>query len=106
MTDQTDSARAESEDQPRRLPRKMAVALQYERGKHLAPVVSATGHGLVADRIIAIAEEHGIPIREDPDLVQLLVKLDLGEQIPADLYPVIAEVFSFIYRVNAERGQR
>src|SRR5947208_184103 len=84
--------------------RKMAVALQYERGKGGAPSVAATGKGRIADRIIAIAKENGIPIREDADLVQLLAKLDLGDMIPTELYPVIAEVFAFIYKVNAARA--
>ena len=83
--------------------RKMAVALQYEGGKNRAPQIAASGRGTVADCIVEIAAEHGIPIREDPDLVQLLVKLDLGEEIPSQLYPVIAEVFAFVYRLNAER---
>ena len=42
-----------------------------------------------------------MPVREDPDLIQLLAKLDLGEAIPGELYPVIAEVFAFVYRLNA-----
>src|SRR6185295_9785299 len=80
-----------------RPPIKTAVALQYERGKAPAPKIAAAGRGAVAERIIAIAREHNVPVREDPDLIQLLAKLDLGEAIPAELYPVIAEVFAFIY---------
>jgi flagellar biosynthesis protein len=82
-----------------------AVALRYDRARSAAPTVAATGSGYVAERIIEIAREHGVPIREDPDLVQLLARLDLGEAIPAELYGVIAEVFAFVYRLNAERGQ-
>jgi flagellar biosynthesis protein len=85
---------------------KTAVALKYDRAKSKAPTVSATGKGRVAERILAIAREHGVPIKEDPDLVQLLASLDLGEAIPAELYPVIAEVFAFVYRLNVGRGGR
>jgi flagellar biosynthesis protein len=89
------------DEQTPRPPIKTAVALQYERGKAPAPKVAATGRGHVADRIIQIAREHNVPVREDPDLVQLLAKLDLGATFPGELYPVIAEVFAFIYRINA-----
>ena len=88
------------DEQPRQPP-KTAVALQYERGKAPAPRIAATGKGAIAERIIAIAREHNVPIREDRDLVQLLAKLDLGDAIPGELYPVIAEVFAFVYRLNA-----
>ncbi len=84
---------------------KSAVALQYDRIKHQAPVVTATGKGLIAERILQIAREHHIPIREDPDLIQVLSKLDLGEVIPSELYPVIAEIFAFVYRLNADKGK-
>ena len=90
-------------DEGTRQPPRTAVALQYQRGKAPAPRVAATGRGAIAERIIAIAREHNVPVREDPDLVQLLAKLDLGETIPAELFPVIAEVFAFVYRLNASR---
>jgi flagellar biosynthesis protein len=91
------------EHRARRLRR--AVALRYDRASGGAPTVAATGSGYVADRIIEIAREHGVPIREDPDLVQLLSRLDLDQAIPPELYGVIAEVFAFVYRLNAERGR-
>jgi flagellar biosynthesis protein len=83
---------------------KTAVALKYERTKNRAPSVAATGRGRIAERIVELARESGVPVREDRDLVQLLAKLDLGEAIPAELYPVIAEVFAFIYRLNGARA--
>jgi flagellar biosynthesis protein len=83
---------------------KTAVALKYDRAKNRAPSVVATGRGRVADRIVELARESGVPVREDRELVQLLAKLDLGEAIPAELYPVIAEVFAFVYRLNGTRA--
>ena len=83
-----------------RTPLRRAVALGYDRTRGAAPTVLATGAGHLAERIIAIAREHNVAIREDPDLVQLLAKLDLGESIPPELYGVIAEVFAFVYRLN------
>ena len=80
---------------------KKAVALKYEKEKDRAPRVAAKGRGDVAKRILEIAKEHNIPIREDADLVEVLSKLDLEEEIPPHLYRVIAEVLSFIYRINS-----
>lgn len=72
-----------------------AVSLKYD-GKE-APRVTAKGEGLLAERILEIAREHGIPLHEDPDLVNLLAKLDLGEEIPRALYVAVAEVIAFAY---------
>lgn len=98
MPDQPEGARPK-----RRQPLKTAVALEYEPGKHRAPVIAAKGQGLVAERIIALAQEHGVPIRHDPDLVQVLAKLDLDQVIPPELYAVVAEVFAFVYTMNNRR---
>jgi flagellar biosynthesis protein len=77
-----------------------AVALRYEG--HGAPRITAKGRGLTAERIIALADEHGIPLREDPDLVYLLAQLDLGDEIPATLYVAVAEVIAFAYRLSGK----
>jgi len=82
--------------------RKEAVALKYDAAKDSAPKVSAKGRGAVAEKIIAIAKEKGIPMREDPDLVQSLMQLDWYEEIPVALYQVVAEVLAFAYRMNQE----
>ncbi|MBM3275033.1 MAG: EscU/YscU/HrcU family type III secretion system export apparatus switch protein [Candidatus Sericytochromatia bacterium] len=84
---------------------KRAVALRYDEGKNAAPVVVATGRGRMAEAIIAAAREHGIPIQEDAQLVEALAKLDLGETIPAELYPVVAEVLVFVARANRDRAK-
>ena len=72
-----------------------AVALHYD-GKE-APRVTAKGTGKLAEEIIALAKEHGIPLHEDPMLINLLAKLDLGEEIPPPLYLAIAEIIAFAY---------
>ena len=77
-----------------------AVALRYEG--HGAPRITAKGRGLTAERILALAKEHGIPLREDPDLVYLLSQLDLGDEIPATLYVAVAEVIAFAYRLSGK----
>ena len=72
-----------------------AIALKYD-GKN-APKISATGKGAVADQILGIAEEAGVPLYENADLAELLSHLELGDEIPEILYRTIAEIISFAY---------
>jgi flagellar biosynthesis protein len=80
-----------------------AVALKYSQEKDRAPRVAAKGRGAIAEKIIAIAKEHGIPIREDADMVEILSSLELENEIPPHLYKAVAELLSFLYRVNAKK---
>ena len=82
-----------------------AVALRYERGKDPAPRVTAKGRGKVAEKILSLAREHGIPIRQDKALLDALYRLDINEEIPEELYRVIAEVLAFIYRMNRRKTE-
>ncbi|MFT4926565.1 MAG: flagellar biosynthesis protein [Phenylobacterium sp.] len=75
---------------------KTAVGLSYDGGKG-APKVVSKGHGALAEEIIAIAQEHGVLVHEDQQLTQLLATLDLGEDIPKQLYVLIAELIAFSY---------
>jgi flagellar biosynthesis protein len=77
-----------------------AAALKYRPPEDAAPRLVAKGRGELAKRIIELAREHKIPIREDPDLIAVLSQLDLEKEIPAELYKPIAEILSFVYRVN------
>ena len=80
--------------------KKKAVALRYRPPEDSVPRIAAKGKGLVADKIIELARKYRIPIREDPQLVQILSQLDLGQEIPPSLYPVVAEVLAFIYSLE------
>jgi flagellar biosynthesis protein len=80
--------------------RKAAVALKYSPKEDRAPKVTAKGRGFIADRILELAKKHNIPIKEDPDLVQVLAKLDIDKEIPPSVYKVVAEILSFIYSVS------
>ncbi len=74
-----------------------AVALHYDwQG---APRLTAKGTGVIADSILELAREHGVPIHEDPTLVSVLSQISLGEEIPEDLYLAIAEILAFVYRL-------
>ncbi len=79
---------------------KKAAALKYRQGVDAAPKVVARGRGWLAERIIALAREHGVPIHEDKALVEILSTLDMYEETPPELYRAVAEVLTFIYKMN------
>lgn len=77
-----------------------AVALKYDGER--APTVAATGTDDIAREIIRIAEEHGVPLYENPELAGILARLDLDEEIPEMLYRVIAEILSFAFYLRGK----
>jgi len=79
---------------------KKAVALQYDQDKNNAPEVTAQGTDKTAQNIIRIAEENGIPIKKDEDLVNMLSQIELNQEIPVELYQAVSEIFSFIYGLS------
>ena len=87
------------------LKRKKAVALRYDQESEQAPVVVAKGKGVLAERIELIANEYGIPVKEDQVLADYLMALDLYEEIPPELYKVVAEVLAYIYTMDRQRGK-
>ncbi len=86
-------------------PRRRAVALRYRDELESAPRVLAKGSGPVADRIIALAKDHGIPMHEDRDLVTLLGALEIDAEVPPVLYHALAEILAQLYRANAQAGK-
>ena len=78
----------------------LAVALRYAPGEADAPRVVASGRGEIAERILALAFEHGIKVREDADLAQLLAAVEIGEQIPVAAFAAVAEILVYIYCAN------
>jgi len=89
----------------RRVPQK-AVALKYEPEQGSAPTLVAKGQGVIADEIMRRALENGVPVQEDSSLVEVLSKLDLNQEIPPELYKLVAEVLSFIYRSDRRAGMQ
>jgi len=83
---------------------KRAVALRYLPEQDQAPKVTAKGTGHVAQKIIDLALKHGVPIREDPALVQVLAQLDFYQEIPPSIYVVVAEILAFVYSMNHRRS--
>lgn len=84
---------------------KRAVALKYQQKLHNAPKVIAKGKGKMAEKIIEIAREHNIYIQNDPDLIEILSQLDLNEEIPPDIYVVVAELLAFVYSLNRKAAE-
>ncbi len=82
---------------------KRAVALRYHPESDKAPRVTAKGSGRVAEKIIEIAQKLNIPIKDDPDLVEILSKLDVEEEIPPGIYIVVAELLAFVYSLNRKK---
>ncbi len=77
-----------------------AAALRYNPQKEQAPRVIAKGSGIIAEKILDIARENRIPLKEDKQLVEILSTLDLNQEIPPDLYKAVAEILAFIYRMT------
>jgi flagellar biosynthesis protein len=88
------------EPAPKEEPVKTAIARQYDPNSNGAPRVVATGRGEIADKILLIAQENKVPIREDPILAQALSMVDLDTEIPPELYAVVAEVLGWVYRLR------
>lgn len=84
---------------------KTAVALGYDPGQDDAPRVIASGKGEVAERILSVAKQEDIPVHKDSSLADTLSKLDIGENIPPELYEVVAEVLVFVDRMDKLRGE-
>ena len=86
--------------------RKRATALSYNKGDNAAPKIVAKGQGLIAEKILDLAREAGVPIREDAALVNALASLDVGVEVPEDLYVAVAEALAWAYRLDsaARRG--
>lgn len=82
--------------------RTQAVALRYDPERDTAPVVLAKGKGEIAEKILELARACQVPVYSDPNLVEVLSKLDLGYAIPPELYKAVAEVLAFVYRINGK----
>ncbi len=80
--------------------RRLAVALEYDGAG--APTVSASGAGELAEAIVALARDSDVPVDEDATLARLLSDLEVGEEIPEQLYRVVAEVLAFAYLLKGK----
>lgn len=74
---------------------KKAVALSYDEEGQSAPIVLASGMGYLAERIVDVAVEHGIPVYEDDSLATILTQLELGSEIPEELYQAVVDIYAY-----------
>jgi len=89
-----------TESPPERKNRLTATAIGYNPEADEAPIVLASGHGKIAEKIITIAKANQIPMHEDSLLAETLAKININQAIPPELYLVIAQIFAYIQRVR------
>ena len=83
-----------------------AAALRYDLKKDKSPRMVAFGKGRVAHKILSLAEEHKVPIREDKALTELMAKLEIESEIPPQVYTVVAEILAFVYQLSKLAKQK
>ena len=80
--------------------REKAVAVKYDKADAPAPIITAKGEGFVARRIVETAKAADVPVVEDAALVSALLVLELGEEIPGELYEAVAKILTFVYKLD------
>ncbi|MDA3852221.1 MAG: EscU/YscU/HrcU family type III secretion system export apparatus switch protein [Spirochaetaceae bacterium] len=81
---------------------KKSIALGYNKDIDHAPKVLAKGSGVLANRIIQLAEQEEIPLLENPELAESMMQLELNQNIPVEMYAVMAEILNFVYQQKVE----
>ena len=79
---------------------KKAVALKYDEQKNISPVIVATGAGHLAEKIIEVANENKVPVYEDNSLASVLSRLELGSNIPIELYEAVVDIYVFFLKYS------
>lgn len=92
--------------EPKERKKLRAIAVKYDAKKGTAPQIIATGKGLIAEEILKVAEEHKVPLFEDETLSNLLDKLELDDEIPGELYNIVAEILAFVYQLDKMSKKR
>lgn len=84
--------------------KKTAVALKNSEGGTKVPKMAAAGRGHMAEKILQLAYEHGIKVREDSDLAELLASIEIDSPIPSEAFIAVGEILSYVYRANGEEN--
>ncbi|QQE74099.1 EscU/YscU/HrcU family type III secretion system export apparatus switch protein [Brevibacillus composti] len=82
----------------------MAAVIRYDQERDYVPTITAQGRGQLAEKIVAMARQNDIPLQEDASLIKNLIDMDLGENIPPQLYSVVAEILLLIEEMEKRRG--
>lgn len=90
------------EDKKAKGAHKKAVALTYDSEENNAPVIVASGRGYMAEKILKVADETGVPVFQDETATTLLYQLEIGQEIPEKLYEVVAQIFAYILKAAKE----
>lgn len=111
MVDQYDDGRDNSKNEALKplnakpIPkRKTAVSLKEQENKRRAPLITAAGRGTMAEKILQLAFENGIKVREDSDLAEMLAKIEIDSPIPSEAFLAVAEILSYVYRANGQKN--
>jgi len=84
---------------------KEVIALRYDQQRNNAPQLIAKGSGHIGEKILELAQEHDVPLYQDPELTHLLGQLELGDEIPENLYKAVAQVILFAWELSAEANR-
>lgn len=87
-------------------PTQQAIALSYQQSNNEAPKVVAKGSGFVAEKILATAKQHSVPVYQNKTLVSMLMAVELDREIPPELYQAVAEILAYIYRIDQNMGRK
>ncbi|MCD8497259.1 MAG: EscU/YscU/HrcU family type III secretion system export apparatus switch protein [Alphaproteobacteria bacterium] len=82
--------------------KKVAIALKEQENKRRAPRIAASGRGVLAEKILQLAYENGIKVRQDSDLAELLAKIEIDSPIPTEAFAAVAEILAYLYRANGQ----
>jgi flagellar biosynthesis protein len=93
-------------DLPRKVSDRSAIALRYDIEKDAAPLILAAGRGQMAQDILKLAEDNQIPLFEDKQLANMLIKLESSSEIPPELFTLVAEVLAFVFRLDQMSAKR
>lgn len=78
----------------------LAIALKYEEDEQAAPVIVASGRGEIAEKIVATAELGKVPVYQDEAMAQILASLEMGTEIPPELYEAVAHIIAFVWQID------
>ncbi len=84
---------------------KKAVALKYDETQNSAPIIVASGMGYVAEKIVEIANDNGVPVYEDNSLATVLTQMELGKEIPPELYQTIVDIYAYFLKYSPHTPQ-
>ena len=83
-----------------------AAAISYDPSEHEVPILAAFGEGHVAQKIVSIAKESGVPVLPEPNLTSMLSKISVGDEISPELYEAVAKVLTFVSEVDRHYGEK